>query len=261
MAARVGFLWRVIEVHASSGSGQGGDWAYQKKVDETCHLVLSSMGISRERTSQATENRRKNHVAQGCRDYGYSWIGIGALHEASHAVVARFLGLPFREATVDRRRVCGLAKRIYLDSGFRPVSAFALFWDLFPGVTDVEFPALGPGVMSHPAGRRHLDDWLITVLAGYEAERQFGFHGGDLDLAKAAKAASECLGGDGSLGRAYAEDLCDTARAIITDPWVSAAIDQVGLSLWERSTLTMEEVDGILGAVSVSARCHPAQIR
>ena len=115
--------------------------------------------------------------------------------------------------------------------------------------------------MSHPAGRRHLDDWLITVLAGYEAERQFGFHGGDLDLAKAAKAASECLGGDGSLGRAYAEDLCDTARAIITDPWVSATIDQVGLSLWERSTLTMEEVDGILGAVSVSARCHPAQIR
>jgi hypothetical protein len=200
-------------------------------------------------------------VAQGRRERGYSWIGIGALHEASHAVVARVLGLPFHEATVDRRRVCGLAKRIYLDSCFLPASAFALFWDLFPGVTDVEFPALGPGVMSHPVGRRHLDDWLVTVLAGYEAEEQLGFHGGALDFAKATRAAAECLGGDGRLGRAYVEDLCPTARALITDSRVSRAIDQVGVALWERSTLTMEEVDGILGAVSVSARYHPAQLR
>jgi hypothetical protein len=185
-------------------------------------------------------------VIQRRHEHTPGWIGIGALHEASHAVVARLLGLPFNEATIDRSRVCGLAKRIYLNSCFRPASAFALFWDLFPGVTDIEFPPLGPGVMSHPTGRRRLDDWLVTVLAGYESEKQLGLHGGDLDLAKAAKAATECLGGDGHRGRAYVEDLLVTVRKITNEPRVAMAIDHVSLSLCERSTLTMEEVDRIL---------------
>jgi hypothetical protein len=175
--------------------------------------------------------------------------GIGARHEASHAVVARLLGVPFHEVTIDRRRVCTLAKRIYLNSCFRPASAFALFWDLFPGVTDIEFPVLGPGVIAHPAGRRHLDDWLITVLAGYEAEEQLGLHGGDLDFAKAAKAASECLEGDRRLGRAYVEKLLDPVRAIINHPGVAEAIARVSDALCERDTLTIAEVDGILEAV------------
>ncbi len=191
-------------------------------------------------------------MIHGRREHRSSRVGIGALHEASHAVVARLLGLPFHEVTIDRRRVAALAKRIYLDSCFRPVSAFTLFWDLFPGVTDIEFPALGPGVMSHPARRRHLDDWLVTVLAGYESEKQLGLHGGDLDLAKASRAATDCLGGDERLGRAYVENLMNAVQTIISDPRVALAIDYVGLSLWERSTLTMEEVDRLLGAASVA---------
>lgn len=174
--------------------------------------------------------------------------GIGARHEASHAVVGRFLGLRFHEATIDRSRVCGLAKMIYLNTYYRPASAFALFWDLFPGVTDIEFPVLGPGVMSDPDRRRHLDDWLTTVLAGYEYERQMGFHGGDLDFVKATKVAAECFAGDGELGKAYVENLSQTVRTILGDRLVSRAIERVAEALCERRTLTMEEVDRILAS-------------
>jgi hypothetical protein len=183
-------------------------------------------------------------------DHLHNRIGIGARHEASHAVVGRLLGLRFHEATIDRSRVCGLTKMIYLNTYFRPASAFALFWDLFPGVTDLEFPALGPGVMSDPDRRRHLDDWLTTVLAGYEFERQMGLHGGDLDLAKASRVAAECFAGDSDLGRAYVENLSDVVRAILSDSLVAIAIDHVAEALHEQRTLTMEEVDRILASAS-----------
>ena len=177
-------------------------------------------------------------------------IGIDARHEASHAVVGRLLGLRFHEATIDRSRVCGLARRIYLNTSFRPSSAFALFWDLFPGVTDIEFPAVGPDVMSDPDRRQRLDYWLTTVLAGYESEKQMGLHGGDLDFDKAGRAATGCLGGDTDLGRAYVENLSNTVGNILNQSRVSLAIDHVAVALFERRTLTMEEVDRILAAIS-----------
>ena len=191
---------------------------------------------------------RENRV-----DYALSKIGIDARHEASHAVVGRLLGLRFHEATIDRSRVCGLAKGIYLSTSFQPASVFALFWDLFPGVTDIEFPALGPGVISDPDRRRRLDHWLTTVLAGYEFEKQMGLHGGDLDFAKASRAATECLGGDTGLGRAYVEDLSNTVSKILNESRVSLAIDHVAVALFERRTLTMEEVDRILAAIRTTS--------
>ena len=187
-------------------------------------------------------------------DYALGRIGIDARHEASHAAVGRLLGLRFHEATIDRSRVCGLAKRIYLSTSFRPESVFALFWDLFPGVTDIEFPALGPGVMSDPDRRQRLDYWLTTVLAGYESEKRMGLHGGDLDLDKARRAATECLGGDTGLARAYVENLSNTVSKILNQNGVSLAIDQVAAALFERRTLTMEEVDRILAATSAHWR-------
>ena len=183
-------------------------------------------------------------------DHLHNRTGIGARHEASHAVVGRLLGLRFHEATIDRSRVCGLIKMIYLNTYFRPASAFALFWDLFPGVTDIEFPALVPGVMSDPDRRQHLDDWLTTVLAGYEFERQMGLHGGDLDFAKASRVAAECFAGDSDLGRAYVENLSGAVRAILSDSLVAIAIDHVAEALHEQRTLTMEEVDRILASAS-----------
>ena len=183
-------------------------------------------------------------------DHAFGRIGIDARHEASHAVVGRLLGLRFQEATIDRSRVCGLARRIYLNTSFRPASVFALFWDLFPGVTDLEFPAVGPGVMSDPDRRQRLDYWLTTVLAGYETEKQMGLHGGDLDFDKARRAATECLAGDTDLGRAYVENLSRTVRMILNESRVSLAIDHVAVALFERRTLTMEEVDRILAAMS-----------
>ena len=183
-------------------------------------------------------------------DHVSSQTGIDARHEATHAVIGRLLRLCFRESTIDRSRVCGLAKTIYRKTPFLPSSVFSLFWDLFPGVTDIEFPALGPTVMSDPDRRRHLDDWLTTVLAGYELERQMGLHGGDLDLAKARAAATTCLGGDAEVGKAYVEKLSRRARAMLNESLVTQAVDNVAAALLERKTLTMAEVDRILAAVS-----------
>jgi len=125
-----------------------------------------------------TSARRFKQARETYVDHVSSQTGIDARHEATHAVIGRLLRLCFRESTIDRSRVCGLTKTIYRKTPFLPSSVFSLFWDLFPGVTDIEFPALGPTVMRDPDRRRHLDDWLTTVLAGYELERQMGLHAG-----------------------------------------------------------------------------------
>ena len=188
-------------------------------------------------------------------DHVSSQTGMDARHEATHAVVGRLLSLCFRESTIDRSRVCGLTKAIYRKTSFLPPSIFSLFWDLYPGVTDIEFPVLGPTVMVDPDRRRYLDDWLTTVLAGYESERQMGFHGGDLDLAKARRVAAACFGGDAEVGKAYVEKLSRRARTMLNESLVSQAIDQVAAALLDRETLTMAEVDRILEAVSAPLTC------